>query len=426
MKMRKRIAAIILMLVVLFNQSSAYVFAQEVRTSIQSVVVTPQHVSSEGGVVTLNITGSGLAENNWKIDIHTYNEYGISMNDRLKATVIEQTLQGASIMIPENTMKNAMEYVIKVSTDGSVQAEMKVTQDAMQPSYKRAFRKVEMLDARTIVATFDKAVDSEPIDLNKIFIADHGNENSNRRDLTENDVVKVNGKEITIKLADAFAANSLSCLYIQKGAFKATENGTTRVVQMEAPGYWAITSNPSVASITLSDTVLDYNGGSVTATLHGTRLEDAGEIKARIFEAGNIEANKEIAVDVERGANPALRFELPGNTTERPVSYMLLVEVDGVTVNEATVENPAKRSVVTVMPEGTGKDAQVLSAATITGNNKLEGVGDNKNITVVVSKQLGELKTVMTIYGANLDVTRTKVRAIDENGIIWPVYDIPE
>lgn len=47
-------------------------------------------------------------------------------------------------------------------------------------------------------------------------------------------------------------------------------------------------------------------------------------------------------------------------------------------------------------------------------------------ITVKVSPQVGELKTVLRLYGTNLDSKIVKVRAIDENGIIFPVYDIPE
>ena len=63
---------------------------------------------------------------------------------------------------------------------------------------------------------------------------------------------------------------------------------------------------------------------------------------------------------------------------------------------------------------------------TITGNNK-DNTGDfNKHITVKVSPQVGELKTVLRLYGTNLDSKIVKVRAIDENGIIFPVYDIPE
>lgn len=43
-----------------------------------------------------------------------------------------------------------------------------------------------------------------------------------------------------------------------------------------------------------------------------------------------------------------------------------------------------------------------------------------------LEKQVGSLKTVLRLAGTNLDATKTEVRAIDENGVIWPVYHIPE
>ena len=49
-------------------------------------------------------------------------------------------------------------------------------------------------------------------------------------------------------------------------------------------------------------------------------------------------------------------------------------------------------------------------------------MSDPTNITVTVEKQVGSLKTVLRLVGTNLDATKTEVHAIDENGVIWPVY----
>lgn len=54
------------------------------------------------------------------------------------------------------------------------------------------------------------------------------------------------------------------------------------------------------------------------------------------------------------------------------------------------------------------------------------GNTDLQNAVAEVSKSIGELKTEVRLYGTNLDMKKTKLRAIDENGILWPVYDIPE
>lgn len=443
MKMKKRMWACLLAMVLLGSQSGITALAEEPQDVSQEetvtvladeplvtgISVTPDQISSAGGTVNLTVTGTGLTAENWGVEVHTYNEYGINMDSRLKATVSDISASGAVIQIPANTMKNGMEYRITAGVRGDEgmveQAQAVVTQEPKADTIKRAYRKVEMPNARTIIATLDGAVDVSPVDKTKIFIANQGNANENRRDLTENDTIEVSDNVITIQLSDAFSATRSSSLYIQEGAFKATENGKTLSVKMEYES-WTITSNPSAAAIVLSETILDHNGGQITATLKGTRLDEAKSIVPRIFLAGETTAPLDIPVDVVPGAEPTLMYTLPANNTVRGISYLLTVEVDGVAVNEATVDNPAKRSIVTVLPEGVEKTAQTLSVSTITGNNKLEGVGDNKNITVVVSKQLGELKTEMTIYGTNMDPTMTKVRAIDENGVIWPVYDIPE
>lgn len=427
MKFRKRIWACLLAVALMISQSGITVLAAEPQ--ISNIVVSPEHVSNAGGIVQVNVTGTGLTAENWGIEVHTYNEYGIDMDSRLKATVLEITESGATIQIPANTMKNGMEYRITAGIkDGSSitgQAQAVVTQDPKADTIKRTYRKVEMLDARTVVATLDAAVDTSPIDKSKIFIASQNNANDNHIELGENDRVTVSSNVITITFGENIAITGTSALYIQEGAFYATEDNKTLAVKMEYD-CWSITSNPSASSVELSETILDHNGGTITATLKGTRLDEATSIEGKILLAGETETPTEIAVAVTPGAEPTLTYELPANDTEKAISYILSVKVNGNTVNEGTVENPAKRAVVTVLPEGTDKNAQVLSMATITGNNKLEGVGDNKNITVVVSKQLGELKTVMTLYGTNMDPTVTRVRAIDENGVIWPVYDIPE
>ena len=66
-----------------------------------------------------------------------------------------------------------------------------------------------------------------------------------------------------------------------------------------------------------------------------------------------------------------------------------------------------------------------LGGMTITGNNKVEG-GSPTDIEVMVSQNEGELKVELKLAGTNLDSTKTEVRAIDENGVIWPISHVPE
>ena len=111
MKLRKRMWACLLAFALMISQSGITVLAAEPQ--ISNIVVSPEHVSNAGGVVQVNVTGTGLTAENWGIEVHTYNEYGIDMDSRLKATVLEITESGAAIQIPANTMKNGMERDIR-------------------------------------------------------------------------------------------------------------------------------------------------------------------------------------------------------------------------------------------------------------------------------------------------------------------------
>ena len=97
------------------------------------------------------------------------------------------------------------------------------------------------------------------------------------------------------------------------------------------------------------------------------------------------------------------------------------IEVNGTPVYEGVGGNPARRAIVSVLPKGADQKAQTLSGMTITGNNKVGESGDQTSIEVMVSKQEGELKTKLKLSGTNLNPKTTKVRAIDESGVIWPV-----
>ena len=172
--------------------------------------------------------------------------------------------------------------------------------------------------------------------------------------------------------------------------------------------------------------VFDYKGGTVVAKLSGVRLEELeeGSIEATITNPGTLKTT-DIPVKESYGAEPTVEFTVPENTTDATQSYLLSLKVNGENVYEVDGSNLARRAIVSVLPKGAKESDQTLSSMTITGNNKLD-VGDPTKITVTVEKQVGSLKTVLRLSGTNLDSTKTEVRAIDENGIIWPVYHIPE
>ena len=141
--------------------------------------------------------------------------------------------------------------------------------------------------------------------------------------------------------------------------------------------------------------------------------------------AGSSKAT-DIPVEVTYGDRPQLTFTVPENTTDMTQAYLLKVTVNGSPVIEGISGNPAERAVVSVLPEGKTAEDQTLAAMTISGNTEAGTDSDLSEIELTVTPMIGGLKSVLHLYGTNLDPTVTKLRAIDENGLGWPVYNIAE
>ena len=430
MKRSKRMLALALAFVLTFLQMSEIAIAAEPK--VTEITAASNTIGASGGSIALQVSGSGLTSDNWGIDAVAYIADTDIERPALKPTIKDITANSATLVIPQNTMKNDIEYRVSagVMTAGKVQKEAEIiilqagkTYDTVEMSPKS----VVQTNATTIEVTFSENVLLASSDIYKlkqwIFVADYNNENSNRVDMGMDASVSVNGKVVKIDFAKTLELGTLSRIYIKEGALKIQSGEVLKTIN------WTITFVPTVTGISLDKEIFDHNGGTVVATLTGIKVDGIkqSQIEAKVFVPDIVQATDiPVAIAVENGKAPTLTFSVPGNDTDTTKCYFLQVKIDGNQVYEGTVENPAKKAAVSVLPEGVSDKEQTLGGATITGNNKLEGVGDNKNITVAVSSQEGELKTVMTLYGTNLDSKVTKVRAIDENGIIWPVYDIPE
>ena len=237
----------------------------------------------------------------------------------------------------------------------------------------------------------------------------------------------IEGNQLIVRFKEDFTKNELgvdSGLYVGAGALKNDDNKYNKEVS------WSITTKPTISQIDLSKEVLDYQGGTVTATLKGVRVDEIDiekDVEAYLTGAGETDAAVGTTLDVVKTENGLqMTVTVPENTTDNTMAYAINVKYKGMLVYEGNNGNPAKKAIISVLAKGTDPAKQTLATMTITGNNK-DNTGDfNKDITVKVSPQVGELKTVLRLYGTNLDSKIVKVRAIDENGIIFPVYDIPE
>ena len=390
------------------------------NAKITSAKVTPEQVDNYGGTVKLEVTGTELTDNNWGVEAKAYLAGMDVAMDQFKIEVTDITATGATLKIPENTMKNALEYRIVVGArtkDGiAEQAIVKVLQDAKGNSVKIYPELVEMVDDYTINITMEQNVtlgmDGDAAALRKrFFIADYGNENSNRIELTDEDEITVENNIVSITFKESPELKTTSQLYVKNGALRSTEGVNVSAFSL------LITSKPRVTAIVLEKDILDSKGGTVKGYLKGVRLNEINDIEGKILMAGSSVA-MDIPVTIGSGERPEITFDLPENTSKLTKSYSISLTLGGIPVYVS--------SVVSVLPDGATDKDQTLSALTITGNNKTYTNEDSTEIVVKVSQQEGELKTRLNLYGTNLDSTKTEVRAIDQNGVIWPVHHIPE
>lgn len=390
------------------------------NAKVTSAKVTPEQIDNYGGTVKLEVTGTDLTDNNWGVEAKAYIAGMDVAMDKFKVEVTNITATGATIHIPENTMKNTLEYRIVVGAktkDGiAEQATAKILQDAKGDSVRIYPELVEMVDDYTINITMEQNVtlgmDGDMAALrSRFFIADYGNENSNRIKLTDEDEITAEGNIVTITFKESPELKTTSQLYVKDSALKNMDGVNVGAFS------WLITSKPRVTGIILEKDILDSKGGTVKGYLKGVRLNEVNDIEGKILMAGSSVAT-DIPVAIGSGERPEITFDLPENISNLTQSYSISLTLGGIPVYVS--------SVVSVLPDGATDKDQTLSALTITGNNKTYTNEDSTEIVVKVSQQEGELKTRLNLYGTNLDSTKTEVRAIDQNGVIWPVHHIPE
>lgn len=416
---------------------------EEKPAVITAVQASPAEVPAEGGTIQLTVTGTNLTETNWGITSEGYiSGMDVAASKAGKAeikeiTSVTETGAAATVEVSANGVKNDVDIKISAGPKSgdqiTKQAETTILQKRKDYETKTMNpESVVLADDSTIVVTFpeevsDIAAAKEGAELKAlIYIADSNG--GNRHDLTEADTVQVGDKKVVIQSAEPLKEllSATSLLYIKERALKTTADEKEYIL---TDIKWTIQRTARISTITLDKNLFDSKGGTVTATLSGYKVNEIQDdaLEASVYIPGQTSAVKTIEVRKSRDENgrPTLTFDVPANTTENTQSYWLNVKHNGAAVYGSAVNDRGYRAAVSVLPEGkTDKDV-TLSAVTISGNNKTE-VDNTQDIEVNVSNNIGELKTEIRVYGTNLDSKLTKVRAVDENGVVWPVYQISE
>lgn len=408
----------------------------EAEAKITKITATPDSLPSKGGSVKLSVEGENLTADNW-----TAKAIGVlEGTDASKGTVdaVDVTADGAIFNFGRNMIStNRIQWTIQAGpiVEGEMQPQKEIV------IYQDKNIKVETVDiveasqpnGQTIIAKFEKDVKvaelgaeelGKLIHINGVVEIDGQPAENSVYYLQKEDVVTAKGDTVTIKLNHILKLSAgAASIYFEQGSLKTTDGVTLKEV------HWSVTSNPSIYSIDYEKDVFDYNGGTAVATLTGVRLDevdltDPTRLKATILDPQTSEEIN-LPLKIKNGAEPTITFTVPKNETDKTQTYLLSLELDGTPVYEGTGSNKAKRAIVSVLPKDADPKAPILGALTITGNGKVEG-STLTDLTVDVEKGLGQLKVELKLAGANFDSTKTEVRAIDENGVIWPVSHVPE
>lgn len=415
----------------LWKETTVTVAAKEEvkEGKVTAITVTPDNVEKAGGKVQLKVTGTDLTADNWGIEVKTFiSGTEVDRTTQFPAVVSDITSDGAIITIPVNGMVNELEYRVVAGAlkDGKVQEQATATikQNGGERKVDLVFANAYLADEKTVVAEFENEIamiGTEDELKAKITLSGYQSaEGGLPGALGTSDSVNVEGKTLTISLGTEYKATATSQISIEAGALTVDGKAENRAATH------TLSHKPVVQQINYVKDVFDYKGGTAVAKLSGIRVNELteGSVEATIIDPGTLE-KKEIEAVVKYGEEKTVEFTLPENTTDKTQSYLLSLKVNGQNVYEVDGTNLARRAIVSVLPKGVADDAQTISSITITGNNKLD-LGNTNQITVTVEQQVGALKTVLRLAGTNLDSTKTAVRALDENGIVWPVYHIPE
>lgn len=402
------------------------VAASSEGAEVTSIDATPKEISYKGGEVTLKVNGINLTEDNWGVQAKAY----IVDTDIDKTPAFEVknvTENSATLVIPKNTLTNDLEYrVVAGVNDGEgIKEQAKTTFVIKGKPYRTdgtfGAESAELIGENQVRINFEN-------ELELYCAEDEAPEFFSVLDASKKKLdckaksVEIAGKSAIVTF-DSVIPKEAQSIGFDEGVFKLGEKNGKPVVN--GTNSQILTKKESISSITFEKDVFSSKGGTVKATLDGFNVDKIAldSITANIFEAGKASKSDIAVAKTMVDGKPVLTFDLPENKTKGTQCYILKAYQDGKEI--ITGASRESRNVLSVLPEGKTEKDQTLGMATIVAMRNT-GNTDLQNAVAEVSKSIGELKTEVRLYGTNLDMKKTKLRAIDENGILWPVYDIPE
>ncbi len=399
-----------------------------VNASISSISATNDQLPLAGGDTKITIKGTDLDKVKlvtklFKVEDGTETEVKLAdyMTGKFAGEGIALSAPFTFPKVDKDTT-----FVFKASVDETNFVEKAIYQTSEGSNRETetlAPKKVFTIHDDTLVVDFHEPV--EEARANAIMKNVHILAGSETINISESDKVSFDGNTLQIKFdKPIFKDKKAYKLVVDARTFKLFNEKENREKENKAFESIIQKDGPYIEDAKFEQGYkLESEGGNVVLKLTGYNLPD--NLKVRIRENNKEKTElKEIPIKIEGSPNErTITFTAPANTTDRVQSYSVLVSTDGVQYSSevSNMQNRFRRMVVSVLPKDAEADAPQIDFMQIQSYGNADD-GDITHTNLPTGQE--SKKTLVWIYGANLNADHTRLRLIDKNGVYWsPIYD---
>lgn len=415
-----------------FQDKPVATFTQDageaVNASISEIFATNDQLPLAGGDTTVTIKGTDLdkATPVTKLfKIENGGETEVNLGDYMKDSFHGvSTLQSASFTFP--AVDKDTKFMIKVSVDGgntfAEKAILQTSEGSNRETEALEPKKVFTIDNDTLVVDFHEPV--EEARTHSILKNVHILAGSDKIHLTAEDTISFDGNTLRIDFKDPiFKDKKAYKLVVDGRTFKLFNKKENREKENKAFESIIQKDGPYIEDAQfIKGYKLESAGGKVVLKLKGYNLPD--NLKVKILENNKEKTDLNVTPEIAGNANEkTIAFTAPENTTDRVQTYSILVSTDGVQYSSevSNMQNRFRRMVVSVLPKNADVNAPQIDFMQIQSYGNADD-GDITHTNLPTGQE--SKKTLVWIYGANLNADHTRLRLIDKNGVYWsPIYD---
>lgn len=245
--------------------------------------------------------------------------------------------------------------------------------------------------------------------------------------LTDEDRVSMSGNVLTIDLAEKTGNAPGYYVILKTGTLKNSSGKILGKNEFRRYHCAYITLGAHIEGMSYSSITLGSEGGDVNAKIKGTNLKQDSEntITVKVFcdsvrDPISVIQASDVAVNAD-GTEAAFTFSAPANDSDRTVSYRLIPVLNGTNAITTYIKG---YDVISVLPEGASPEDVTLASVEIQGAYDMDD--DLDVFKTSTSSEQFTSKIDAVIRGTNLSSKKTSVKAVDENGVTWPMLPVFE